>query len=85
MSRTPKIWFRQGVQLKRFWTVWFQVFFIKNNINNIAQDKKAGPNLKPLEHEPTLERDRKILKYCVQLNLITTKLIIIPTCNQREV
>ena len=55
MSRTPKIWFRQGLQLKRFWTVRFQVFFIKNNINNTAQDKKAGPNLKPLEHEPTLE------------------------------
>ena len=54
-------------------------------MSNTAQDKESGPNLKRLEHIPTLEGDRRILKDCIQLNLITIKLIIIPTCNQKEV
>lgn len=85
MSRTPKIWFRQGLQLKDSGQFDFKSFLHRTTLINTAQDKESGPNLKPLEHIPTLEGDRRILKDCIQLNLITIKLIIMPTCNQKEV
>lgn len=54
-------------------------FFTKSNINNIAQDKEAGPKPKPLNTQ--LLRERKGLTEknndCVQMDLITTKFIII--------
>lgn len=72
-----------GVGNERFWTVLASSLLYREQ--HIAQGKEAGPNLKPLEHITTLEGERRVLKDGVQMDLITTKLIIIHTLNQREI
>lgn len=72
-----------GIGNERFWTVLASSLLYKEQ--HIAQDKEAGPNLKPLEHITTLEGERRVLKDGVQMDLITTKLVIIHTLNQREI